>query len=369
MLHLLLSVSNTHRAVDSDRERSVAQHTGNDVKPRDPDLLLQHAPFIRQGMTTASAMVDVLIALAPATLAALWYFGFSALLVIAASIAGAVLTEIAFISSENRGETLLDGSGLVTGLLLGLTLPSGLPMWMAFVGGAVAIGLGKAIWGGLGGNLFNPALVGRAFLLATFPIAMTTWTAPDQSFWSVEISNLDFPFTYTEVDGISAATPLGLMKFDQQATPLTDLFFGNTAGSLGETSALLLILGGIYLYFRRDLDWRIPLSIVLTVLIFSTILYFFDAQRFATPTASIFSGGLVLGAVYMATDPVTSPTTPLGTWIFGIGIGLLVVLIRGFGGMPEGVMYAILLMNAATPLIDRFTQPRIFGHLRRDRHE
>jgi electron transport complex protein RnfD len=242
-------------------------------------------------------------------------------------------------------------------------------MWMAFVGGAVAIGLGKAIWGGLGGNLFNPALVGRAFLLATFPIAMTTWTAPDQSFWSVEISNLDFPFTYTEVDGISAATPLGLMKFDQQATPLTDLFFGNTAGSLGETSALLLILGGIYLYFRRDLDWRIPLSIVLTVLIFSTILYFFDAQRFATPTASIFSGGLVLGAVYMATDPVTSPTTPLGTWIFGIGIGLLVVLIRGFGGMPEGVMYAILLMNAATPLIDRFTQPRIFGHLRRDRHE
>ena len=141
---------------------------------------------------------------------------------------------------------------------------------------------------------------------------------------------------------------------------------GSTSGSLGETSGLLLILGGIYLYFRRDLDWRIPVSILLTVLVFSAILGLFDSERFPAPLFSVFSGGLLLGAIYMATDPVTSPTTPVGTWIFGIGIGLLIVLIRVFGGMPEGVMYAILLMNAATPLIDRFTQPRVFGHLRGD---
>ncbi len=336
------------------------------MKIRDPELLLRHAPFVRQGMTTPSAMVDVLIALTPATLAAMWYFGISAFLVIFASIAGAVLTEIAFIPSEKRGATLLDGSGILTGLFLGLTLPAGLPMWMAFIGGAVAIGFGKAIWGGLGNNLFNPALVGRAFLLATFPIAMTTWSEAGDSFWTIRPGNFDLPFTYTEIDGLTAATPLGLMKFDQLATPSMDLFIGNTSGSLGETSALLLILGGIYLFFRRDLDWKIPVSIMVTVFAFSSILYSIDAEKYPAPFFSLFSGGLMLGAIYMATDPVTSPTTPLGTWIFGIGIGLLVVLIRVFGGMPEGVMYAILLMNAATPLIDRFTQPRVFGHGRSD---
>jgi electron transport complex protein RnfD len=151
------------------------------------------------------------------------------------------------------------------------------------------------------------------------------------------------------------------MKFEQEVTPLTNLMFGNTLGSLGETSGLLLLLGGIYLWVRRDLDWRIPVSILLAVVVFSGCLTLVDAVRFPTPWFSIFSGGLLLGAIYMATDPVTSPLTPRGTWIFGIGIGVLVVLIRVYGGLPEGVMYAILLMNAATPLIDRYTQPRIFG--------
>jgi H+/Na+-translocating ferredoxin:NAD+ oxidoreductase subunit D len=337
------------------------------MKQRDPDLLLQHAPFLRQGMTTPGAMLDVLIALAPATVAALYYFGISAFLVIFATVAGAVLTEMAFISPTQRGKTLLDGSGLLTGLLLGLTLPAGLPMWMAFLGGAVAIGLGKAIWGGLGNNLFNPALVGRAFLMATFPIAMTTWASLSDSFWAANPGNFDLPFTYTEIDAVTSATPLGLMKFEHQLTPLADLFLGNSTGSLGETSALLLIIGGLYLYIRRDLDWRIPFSILLTVLIFSGILYTINAEKFPAPVFSIFSGGLLLGAIYMATDPVTSPTTPAGTWLFGIGVGLLVVLIRQFGGLPEGVMYAILLMNATTPLIDRFTQPRIFGRLRSEK--
>jgi electron transport complex protein RnfD len=293
--------------------------------------------------------------------------------VLVASIAGAIAAEWLFrpLGARSRqagprhagDNSLLDGSGLLTGLLLGLTLPPGLPLWMAFLGGFIGICLGKVIWGGLGHNLFNPALLGRAFLLATFPIAMTTWNAPvdDAGFFSVYSSNLALPFMQASVDGTTAATPLGLMKFQQEATPLMQLVYGNVGGSLGETSGLLLLLGGIYLFIRRDLDWRIPVSILLTAVVFSAVLGLFDAERFPTPLFSVFSGGLLLGAIYMATDPVTSPVTPKGAWIFGIGIGVLVILIRVFGGLPEGVMYAILLMNAATPLIDRYTQPRVFG--------
>jgi len=333
------------------------------VKKRDPDLLLAHAPLLRQGMTTPSAMRDVLYALAPATAASFWFFGLSAILIIGSCIAGAIGAEWVFDKREARGESLRDASGILTGLLLGLTLPPGLPLWMAFLGGFVGISLGKVIWGGLGNNLFNPALLGRAFLLATFPIAMTTWVAPigDGGFFSVYQGNLALPFMQAQVDGITSATPLGLMKFQQEATPLLNLAFGNVSGSLGETSGILLLLGGVYLWLRRDLDWRLPVSILLTVAVFSACLGLFDAERFPTPLFSVFSGGLLLGAIYMATDPVTSPVTPRGAWIFGIGVGVLVVLIRVFGGLPEGVMYAILLMNAATPLIDRYTQPRVFG--------
>jgi electron transport complex protein RnfD len=314
-------------------------------------------------MTTPKAMRDVLYALLPATAAALWFFGLSAVLILGACIAGAVLAEWLFGSGPARAESLRDASGILTGLLLGLTLPPGLPMWMAFLGGFVAISFGKVIWGGLGHNLFNPALLGRAFLLATFPIAMTTWvpTTGDGGFLSIYPGNLALPFMQAGVDGVTSATPLGMMKFDHDVTPLANLIFGKTSGSLGETSGLLLLLGGIYLWLRRDLDWRIPASILLTVIIFSAFLGVFDAERFPTPLFSVFSGGLLLGAIYMATDPVTSPVTPRGAWIFGIGVGVLVMLIRVFGGLPEGVMYAILLMNAATPLIDRYTQPRVFG--------
>ncbi|MDH3351792.1 MAG: RnfABCDGE type electron transport complex subunit D [Gammaproteobacteria bacterium] len=333
------------------------------MKKTDPDLLLFHAPLLRQGMTTPKAMRDVLYALAPATAASMWFFGLSAALILGACIAGAVMAEWLFASQEARGESLRDASGILTGLLLGLTLPPGLPLWMAFLGGFVGIALGKVIWGGLGHNLFNPALLGRAFLLATFPIAMTTWVpaVSDGGFFQVYAGNLALPFMQAPVDGVTAATPLGMMKFEQEVTPLTNLMFGKISGSLGETSGLLLLLGGVYLWLRRDLDWRIPASILLSVLIFSAILSLVDAVRFPSPLFSVFSGGLLLGAIYMATDPVTSPVTPRGAWIFGIGVGVLVMLIRVFGGLPEGVMYAILLMNAATPLIDRYTQPRVFG--------
>ncbi len=333
------------------------------MKQRDPHLLLLAAPLVKQGMTTPQAMRDLWYALAPVTLAALWFFGLNALLILGASIAGAVLTEWVFAPRERRAENLRDNSTVLTGLLLGLTLPPGLPMWMAFLGGVAAIGLGKVIWGGLGHNLFNPALVGRAFLLATFPIAMTTWS-PSQgpgAFFDVQATVLALPFMHVEPDGITSATPLGLMKFQQETTPYMDLIIGKTSGSLGETSGIFLILGGIFLYLRRDLDWRIPVSILLTVAVFSGLLTMVDSARYPDPIFSVFSGGMLLGAIYMATDPVTSPLTPKGAWIFGIGVGLLVILIRVWGGLPEGVMYAILLMNSATPLIDRWTQPRVFG--------
>jgi len=330
---------------------------------KDPKLLLQSAPMLRQGMTTPQAMMDVWYALTPTVLAALWFFGLSALLVLTAAIVGAVLTEWVFTPAAKRRLTLRDNSAALTGLLLGLTLPSGLPLWMAFIGGVVAIGLGKIIWGGLGNNLFNPALVGRAFLLGTFPIAMTTWAtaAGPSGFFNISGSILALPFQAPVYDAVSAATPLGLMKFEQESTPFLNLLIGNTSGSLGETSGLLLILGGVFLLLRRDLDWRIPAAIFISTALFTTLLFLFDTERFPGPFFTLFSGGMLLGAIYMATDPVTSPLTPRGTWIFGAGIGLLVVLIRVFGGFPEGMMYAILLMNAATPLIDRYTQPRIFG--------
>lgn len=328
---------------------------------RDPNLLLQPAPLLRAGLTTPAAMRDVWYALLPAVLAALWFFGLKAALLLAASIAGAVLTEWLFTPAERRARALGDNSAALTGLLLGLTLPPALPLWMAFIGAVVAIGLGKVVWGGLGHNLFNPALIGRAFLLATFPIAMTTWSAPAGDFFDVPASVLALPFTSPLYDAVSSATPLGLMKFQHQDTAFLHLLLGNTAGSLGETSGLLLLLGGLYLWLRRGLDWRIPLAILGTAAVFATLLYLVDPAKYPGPLFTVFSGGLLLGALFMATDPVTSPLTPAGTWVFGIGIGFLVVLIRVFGGFPEGVMYAILLMNAATPLIERVTQPRVFG--------
>jgi electron transport complex protein RnfD len=333
------------------------------LKSNDPRLLVQPAPLLKQPLTTAKAMGDVVLALTPATLAGIWFFGMGALLVLAGAIAGGMLTEWVFSSPQARRAKMLDGSGLITGLLLGLSLPPGLPLWMAFLGGVVSIGLGKLIWGGLGYNLFNPALVGRAFLLATFPVAMTTWNAQTgpADFFDVQSSILALPFLQASYDGISAATPLGLMKFESQSTPLSDLVIGKTSGCIGETSGLLLVLGGVYLALRRSLDWRIPASILLSVAAFSLVLFLVDGDKYPSPLFSVFAGGLLIGAIYMATDPVTSPITPRGAWIFGAGVGALVVLIRAFGGFPEGIMYAILLMNAATPLIDRHTQPRVFG--------
>jgi electron transport complex protein RnfD len=330
----------------------------------DPQLLLQAAPFLRRGVTTPGLMTDVIIGLAPVVLAAVYFFGLSAIVVLAGATLGAVATEWAFTSERPRGRSLADGSAILTGLLLGLTLPPAIPIWMAFLGGVMGVGLGKLVFGGLGQNLFNPALVGRAFLQAAFPTAITTWTTQTgpTELLTVRASNFALPFMQApEVDAVTTATPLGLMKFENIPTPVQDLMLGNTAGSLGETSAILIILAGVYLCLRRTMDWRIPVSIVLTVAAFSAVVWLFDRAEYPSPWFMIGSGSLLFGAVYMATDPVTSPIAPRGAWLFGFGIGALVVLIRIWGGMAEGVMYAILLMNAATPLIERVTQPRGFG--------
>jgi electron transport complex protein RnfD len=328
---------------------------------RDPKLRVLPSPLLKHSMTSARVMRDVLYALLPATLAGIGLFGLGALLVLLASITGALLGEYLLSPPEQRAARLGDGSALLTGLLLGLTLPPALPLWMAFLGSLVAIGLGKLMWGGLGHNPFNPALVGRAFLLATFPTAMTTWSPQGGGLLTVYPANLALPFLRGDYDAVTSATPLGLMKFQHQGTGLGELLLGNTAGCLGETSALLLLLGGGYLILRRALDWRIPVGILLAVALFSGLLWLIDAARFPDPLFALSSGGLMLGAFYMASDPVTSPLAPRGAWLFAAGVGLLVVLIRVFGGFPEGVMYAILLMNAVTPLIDRVTQPRLFG--------
>ena len=332
------------------------------MKPKHPRLLLQPAPLLRSSPTTPAAMRDALYALLPLMIGALWWFGLSALLVLLATTAGAVITEWLFSPGPDRDQTLRDLSAPLTGLLLGLTLPPGLPLWIAFLGGATSIGLGKQVWGGLGQNPFNPALVGRAFLLGAFPTAMTTWQAPSgpMAFLNIIPSNLALPLTQSTVDGVSAATPLGLMKFENQESSLPDLMLGHTAGCFGETSGVLILLGGLYLALRRSIDWRITLAILSSASLFSALLYWLDASH-PQPLVALFSGGLLFGAIFMATDPVTSPVSPRGAWIFGIGIGLLTILIRRFGGYPEGVMYAILLMNAATPLIERVTQPRPFG--------
>ncbi len=327
----------------------------------DPRFDLVASPHLKAPVSTARIMWTVTATLVPVVAASAWFFGLGALLVMGAAILGAMGAERAF----GRRGTLQDGSAALTGLLLGLTLPAGLPLWMAFLGGAVGIGFGKAIFGGLGQNVFNPALLGRAFLQAAFPAAITTWPAVGRGDLALRGDLFALPFTTAAAtDAVTSATPLGLMKFEGHGTGTLPLLLGGTGGSLGETSAVLILAGGLYLAARRYLEWRIPVSVFATVAVLSQALHALDPHRYPGPLFMLFSGGLVLGAVYMATDPVTSPVTNLGAWIFGAGIGALVVAIRLWGGLPEGVMYAILLMNAMVPFISRATQPRVFGTAR-----
>lgn len=330
------------------------------------ELTLSTSPFLHDSASTKWIMFQVIYALLPVIAAATFFFGLSALLLIAVSVMACLITERMFTKTrQQEASSLKDGSAVITGILLALTLPPGFPLWMAFIGGVAAIGMGKMIWGGLGQNVFNPALLGRAFLQSAFPTAITTWSVPDGRYFGLRGTNLALPFFQGEsLDTVTTATPLALMKFQQEGTEWLSLLVGNTSGSLGETSAALLMLAGVYLGIRRVFDWRIPLSIILTVFLLSGVFYLINPERFPSPDFMLLSGGLLLGAVFMATDPVTSPYTSKGIWYFGFGIGFLVVLIRLFGGLPEGVMYAVLLMNSVTPLLNKFTRRRVYGHLK-----
>ncbi len=320
-------------------------------------LELTASPHIKGPDSTPRIMWTVVASLAPVVVAATWWFGVSALILLAGATLGAVATERWF----GPGGTLRDGSAAITGLLLGLTLPASVPLWVAVIGGAFSIAFGKLIFGGLGQNVFNPALLGRAFLQAAFPTVMTTWPTRPETWGTLAGDTFALPFMSGDaVAALTGATPLGLMKFESVGTEVARLAVGATGGSLGETAAIAILAGGAWLAAKRYLDWRIPVSILATVAVLSQVVRWIDPSS-PGPLFMLFSGGLMLGAVYMATDMVTSPTTPTGAWIYGVGIGALVVLIRLWGGLPEGVMYAILLMNAMVPFIERATKPRVFG--------
>ncbi len=312
-------------------------------KPEKRAFILSSSPHIQAEEDVAKIMRAVVYALLPTAVFGIYFFGWRALVMMLVGIAAAVLTEALLNLVQKKPQTISDGSAVVTGLLLVLTLPPSLPYWMIIVGAFVAIFIGKQLFGGLGYNIFNPALLGRAFLQASFPIPMTTWTMP------------------RTIDAITTATPLGSFKFEKTLTPYLNLFMGNVGGCVGETSALAIIIGGLFLLYKKYADWRIPVSYLTTVAIFGSLFWLINPAKYPDPIFHLFSGGLMLGAFFMATDMVTTPVTPKGSWIFGIGAGIILVIIRLFGGLPEGVMYSILLMNAFTPLINRYTRPKFFG--------
>ncbi len=322
-------------------------------------LIVSSPPFLRNGETAHCLMFDVLIACLPIFLFSIYFFGLYVLLIVFISISTARLTELViqvlfnaknfdyknpvFSIMESPEVTVLDGSAAVTGLLLAFTLPPTVPIWIPAVGAAFSIVVGKHVFGGLGYNIFNPALVGRAFLLAAWPVYMTDWKYPVNWFTKESAA---------AVDALTAATPLVAKKLEGQVPSLLDLFIGNTSGSLGETSALAVLLGAVYLLYKGTITWHIPFSYIGTTIIFALL-------TGNDPIFHFLSGGLLLGAFFMATDVVTSPLTITGRLIFGCLAGLITIIIRCYGGYPEGVCYSILIMNAFVPLIDRYTQKRV----------
>jgi Na+-translocating ferredoxin:NAD+ oxidoreductase subunit D len=323
-------------------------------------LIVAPSPHYYGDYTVKKLMYGVVYALIPALLVSVYFFGIGALMVTLISIASCLAFEYLIQKYLMKtGPSITDGSALVTGLLLAFNLPSNLPWWIIVIGSLVAIGVGKMTFGGLGNNPFNPALVGRVFLFISFPVQMTSWPTPVAS-----------RMQYT--DAVTGPTPLGILKeglsaeitapqLMEQIPGYMEMFMGHMRGSLGEMSALALLAGGIYMLSRRIITWHIPGSILLSVLVFTGILWLVNPYDNADPLFHLISGGLILGAFYMATDYVTSPMTPAGMWIFGIGIGVITVAIRVYGAYPEGVSFAILIMNSFVPLINKYVKPARFG--------
>lgn len=331
------------------------------------------SPHFHAGRSVETIMRNVVYALLPICAYSIWLFGISALALIVTATASCLITEHAACRFTGRHSSIGDSSASITGLLLALTLPPGLPLWMAAVGGFIAIAPGKLLFGGLGFNVFNPALVARAFLQAAFPVAITSYSPALalHRFSEFIPSTLAVPFmkappiaawiARVRVDAFSGATPLMQQKFDHVTTAIQPLFLGERAGSAGETSAILILLCGAFLIAKKIMDWRTPGAMLLSAFLLGGAFHLANSSQYPDPVFVLFSGGLMLGAMFMATDPVASPVTPLGLWIYGALMGLITVLIRFKGGLPEGVMYAILLGNAVSPMIDNLTQPRAFG--------
>lgn len=321
------------------------------------------APHAKGKNSVPRIMYTVIIALLPAVALSLFYFGTRAMVTIMVAIFSAMVAEYLCNKIMKTGITIDDGSAILTGLLLAMTLPPSFPVAGTALGAVVAIVFGKQVFGGLGANIFNPALIGRAFLQASFPVKITTWTLPH---FAAKGAYFDIA-TSNAVDGITGATPLGLWKFEGVGTQLKPLLFGNIGGCIGETSAIALLIGGLVLLILKYIDWRIPLSYIGTVIVFSGLLWLINPEVYPDPLFMLFSGGLILGAFFMATDMVSSPVTPLGTWIYGVGMGLILVVIRIWGGLPEGVMYSILFMNGLVPLLNRWSRPRYFGEIQKEK--
>jgi electron transport complex protein RnfD len=301
-------------------------------------------------------MYGVLIALIPAFLASLYFFGTGALIVTAVSVASCLLCEFLIQKYLFRKDlTISDGSAILTGLLLAMNLPSNLPVWITVLGAFVAIGIGKMTFGGLGNNPFNPALIGRVVLLLSFPVQMTSWPVPK-------------PWNTAYLDAETGATPLETLKNHLGEMPdITDFLIGHIGGSMGEVSAAALLLGLAFLLIRRIITWHIPVSILVTVFAFTGILHLADPAAYVSPEFHLLSGGLLLGAIFMATDYVTSPMTKGGMLVYGAGIGIITVVIRVYGAYPEGVSFAILIMNAFTPLINNCIKPGRFGKVKKSK--
>ena len=334
---------------------------------------IRPAPHVKGPRSVELIMRRVVYSLLPICAFYIVQYGISALAMMLVATAACLLTERWFISTGTQSGRLGDFSTIITGLLLALTLPPGFPLWMGFVAGAISIVLGKAIFGGLGHNIFNPALVGRAFAQAAFPTAIATYTpsflpgrftefVPSSLAWPLMIPpDVAIWLKDKQLDALAGATPLAKWKFEGVLAGAEDLLTSLSGHMAVGPSPLLILICGGYLALMRYMDWRIPTAILGSAAIAATGLFFFDPAHYPPPFFMLLSGGLVLGAVYMATDMVTSPVTPRGMWVYGGLIGVLTVVIRYYSGLPEGVMYAILIGNAATPLIEQITQPTPFG--------
>ena len=317
-------------------------------------LYVSPSPHIHGGDSISKNMYGVLIALIPAFLVSLYFFGLGALIVTASSVFFCVLFEYLIQKFlMKKKPTIYDGSAILTGVLLAFNLPSNLPIWIIMIGALAAIGIGKMSFGGLGNNIFNPAITGRIFLLISFPAQMTTWPI-------VDAAN-QFPMTYTDAE--TGATVLSLMNEHalDKLPSYTEMFTGCMGGSLGEVSVLALLIGFAFMLWKKIITWHIPVSIIATVFVFTGIMHLVNPEQYASPLIHILTGGLMLGAIFMATDYVTSPMTKKGMLIYGVGIGLLTTIIRLFGSYPEGMSFAIFLMNALTPLINSYVKPKHFG--------